>query len=828
MQRLMEILLGLHKGFLGRNGDYSTTFNPAWPWQDHIGATFWNVAVSLAALFVVIYVYRREGGGRPIRVALGIVRATLLALLIVLLNRPALTLEQVHREPSELAIMVDDSMSMTVKDAVAVGNSGPATRTTRPTTAAVGSAAGTGGNESRFDQALHLLSDNDAKLLRDLAARHTIHIYRFDRDAQAVYTVSGADPDNPTAPNPSVQAATEALAKVQVLGQSTQVLASVKTVMDDLQSQHVAGVVVLTDGRDSPPEANAPALNALKDFGVGVWTVPLGSNQPARNIAVTAVDLESSAFMNDLTDVKVTLRATGYEPNHSVTLDLKDKKTGKPLVDDIGKPIVKQVIVPDDQPFTTEIQFKPRAVGTLDLIVEAVPQPGETNEEDNVRYAQVEVLDTKIAVLYVDGYPRWDYRYLKNALVRDKTVTVSCLLTSADTSFIQEGTRPITRFPETMDELMNYDVVLFGDVDPRQFTDAQLQLVSDFVAQKGAGFGMVAGPKWSPSSYRNTPLEALLPVTIAGTQAEDDDSTAITAGFRPVLTPAGEESSIYRFFADRTKNEQFVRNDLPALFWYCRGIAVKPGVGEVYAEHPSDLGPDGRKAPILVVGRYMEGRTLFSAIDDSWRWRFYTGESIFDAYWVQQLRYLARGRKLGQRKLTFAADQPAYELGQTVTLRARALSPAVQLELPDQIAVQILDEKGQVVRRQMMTRQPGQGDLFVGAFTADRVGHLTAQLPAAAADVDSMQVPLEVIVPRLELSDPTVDRRLLANLSGLSGLGKIVEPADAATQLPLIPSAARVIPVDTSVPIWSAPLAMALFVLLITVEWILRKAYGMV
>jgi hypothetical protein len=150
------------------------------------------------------------------------------------------------------------------------------------------------------------------------------------------------------------------------------------------------------------------------------------------------------------------------------------------------------------------------------------------------------------------------------------------------------------------------------------------------------------------------------------------------------------------------------------------------------------------------------------------------------------------------------------------------------LELPDQIAVEILDDKGQVIRRQMMTRQPGQTDLFVGAFTADRIGHLSARLPAPAADVEQMQTPLEIIVPRQELSDPSVDRRLLGNLSGLTTLGKIVEPADAARQLPLIPSAARVIPVDTSVPMWSAPLAMALFVLFITIEWILRKAYGMV
>jgi uncharacterized membrane protein len=81
------------------------------------------------------------------------------------------------------------------------------------------------------------------------------------------------------------------------------------------------------------------------------------------------------------------------------------------------------------------------------------------------------------------------------------------------------------------------------------------------------------------------------------------------------------------------------------IFWYCRGIVNKPGTGEVYATHPSDVGPDGRKAPLLVLGRFGAGRTLFSAINDSWTCRFYTGESVFDTYWIQQIRYLARSKK---------------------------------------------------------------------------------------------------------------------------------------------------------------------------------------
>ena len=269
-------------------------------------------------------------------------------------------------------------------------------------------------------------------------------------------------------------------------------------------------------------------------------------------------------------------------------------------------------------------------MGNLDLLITAQKQPGEVNEQDNALPASVAVLDAKITVLFVDGYPRWEYRYIKNEMIRDKTIDISCLLTSADPTFKQEGDIPITRFPESIEELMSYDVVLFGDVDPRQFSDRQLQLVSEFVSKKGGGFGMVAGPRFSPQAFRNSPIEAVLPVAIAKVETEDNRGT-ITQGFRPILTKAGAESSIFRFYLDKTVNEKFLKEDIQQLFWYCRGVIPKPGVAEVFAEHPSDTDAEGkRKAPILVFGHFGAGRTMFSAIDDSWRWRFYTGESVFD------------------------------------------------------------------------------------------------------------------------------------------------------------------------------------------------------
>jgi uncharacterized membrane protein len=542
--------------------------------------------------------------------------------------------------------------------------------------------------------------------------------------------------------------------------------------------------------------------------------------------------MQDSAFKDDIVNARVVVRGTGYESNHPVRLTLTDRRTGLPLHGPDGRSVAKTINLPDDRPVEEELLFKPHDVGPLEIKVEAEKQPGEVDEQDNIRTAHLSVLDARIAVLYVDGYPRWEYRYIKNEMIRDKTVDISCLLTSADQTFAQEGDPPhdgfpgpITRFPESIEELMPYDVILFGDVDPRQFTDRQLQLISDFVSRKGGGFGMVAGSKWSPIAYRNTPIEAILPVNISHVQPEDP-TAVYDQGFRPILTKEGADSSIFRFFADRQENQKYLKDDLQPLFWYCRGITAKPAIGIVYAEHPTDIGPDGHKAPLLVVSQFGAGRTLFSAFDDSWRWRFYTGESVFDTFWVEQLRYLARGKKLGERRLTFSADRQTYELGQQVRLRLAVMDPALLQELPPELIVQVKDDQEQVIAMEKLQRQSGQTD-YTASFAADRVGRFAVKLPPIAGDAGNMDASIDIIEPRLELADPRVNRSSLNTLA-TETFGQSVAFEQAREKLPgLIPSAARTTLLPLDQPLWNIPAALVIFVLLLTSEWILRKVYGM-
>lgn len=882
MHWLWEKIFGLKAGFLNQEGELSVGFNPKWPTEPLINAGSWNwligalalaglgylllrirrsgrrrherhwamvagaialglfvftlisgtfaynVALGILALAVLLYAYPREGRSTPVRVSLGVIRAALLAFVIALLNRPVLNLGQDLVDPSVLAIVVDDSISMSVKD---VREGDPEHSPTR------------------LEAVVNLLTGSDQALVRRLAQQHQVRFYEFDGTArQKGPGVGDGRGESKQEPVNVPAELTKTIRSLKPDGQTTAVLPSLIGVLEELQGQRLAGVVVITDGVETAPGRTDEALRKLREFHSSIYPVAVGSEKAPTNIEVSGINVQDAVFVDDIVLLRMQVRGTGYPANHQVKVGLKSSK-GAPLKGPDGRVVEKTVSLPDDNPLEVELMFKPDKVGTLELQAVADKQPGEIDTRDNVRPAQVAVLDAKINVLYVDGYPRWEYRYIKNEMIRDKSVNISCLLTSADPSFAQEGDPPepesgadrgskfpgpIKRFPETIDEIMKYDVVVFGDVDPRQFSDRQLQILSEFVDKKGGGFGMVAGPRWSPQAFRNSPIEAILPVGIARTQA-DTDSGVITEGFRPVLTKVGATSSIFRFFPDREENEKFIAQRIEPLFWYCRGVTVKP-VGEVYAEHPVETGTDGRKAPLLVLGRFGAGRTLFSAVDDSWRWRYYTGESIFDTYWVQQLRYLARSRKIGQRQLNFNADRETYTLGEPVRLELKILDPVLAQQLSREINVEVLDETGNPVRRDKLERQDTPPDTYATSFIADKVGRYTVRLPAlgtgggqGGAD-KPVDLPLDVIVPRLELAKPAVNMPLLRQIAvkdERTGRPMVMDLAGAAKLPDIIPSAARTIPLITAEPLWDAPLAFVIFIVLLTGEWVLRKMYGM-
>ena len=882
MQRLLEILFGAERQNIPDGATVATDFNPP-EWMQSAGPALVNTVLVILAVGLVAWAYSRDGRSRWPRLGLGVLRVLLIGFVLLLINRPVLKVTETRTEPSVVAVLVDDSISMYLRDtgsaAYLARDGSPASRpaasvtvadrAASPGTQPAGGQPVAAGNDvefiggtgpTRLDVAVGLLTGDGEKLIRTLAAKHALRFYRFSRDATEIGSLPPPDP-NPAA---KVDPATlnldpkllDAIKQIQPTGGSTQLVPSLLTVLNNLQGQQVDGVVVLTDARETPGASSSALVDRLKRFDVKFFPVTVGSEKPPRNLSVTSLSVQDSAFKDDIVTAKVAVRATGYEPGKSVRVRLRDKKTRLVLRTPDGKDAEATLTLPDDKPVETEMSFQPREVGTLEVVADVDVEDGELDARDNAAQESVAVLDAKVNLLYVDGYPRWEYRYIKNEMIRDKTVNVSCLLTSADAKFRQEGDPPepnfdrtsgdengqvyrdprtgskfpgpITRFPENEEELRKYDVILFGDVDPRQFSSRQIKMIADYVENEAAGFGMVAGPQNSPYKYRNTPIDAMLPVSIANA-TPDDPSTLYRDGWKPVVTDEGrrgEGSMIFRFFADKEKNDKYLREDLQPLFWYAKGVSAKQGAGLVYAYHPGASDPFGQPAPVLVLGKFGSGRTMFSAIDDSWRWLFYTGEEVFRTYWVQQVRYLARGRKLAERGIKFTVDRERYERGQPVRITLTLLNPTL-LKDARQVKVDVVDESDRVVRQETLQRQESPDNVFSTSFVAnDKFGAYRVRLAKLSDAVDAQERSFQIIVPRQELERPEVDRDALRKLAPDN---LILTAAAARDELPkLITGEAKILALPpTNLPIWNTWRALTIFMLLLTGEWVLRKVFGM-
>lgn len=268
------------------------------------------------------------------------------------------------------------------------------------------------------------------------------------------------------------------------------------------------------------------------------------------------------------------------------------------------------------------------------------------HESDAGVSALIEKIQSKpLRVLYVDGQPRMEYRYLKNALIRDPNLLVHVLLTSADPGFPQEHSQKaedprfqesITEFPK-LEELLEYDVVLLGDIPPDRIKADELRI---FVAQYGGGVALLAGDDHNPRSYRGTPLESLVPVVMgeAAGSGERFECVVSNSAFRSTA------ASVIAMFAVHPP---------PGVRAF---ITAKPKEGSdvlVEVVPPEGVKMDTALFVSRTVGR---GRVFWCGTDDTWLWRERTGdEPYFYPFHRGVIDWLGRQER-AQDRLTLFLD----------------------------------------------------------------------------------------------------------------------------------------------------------------------------
>ncbi|HEY2156052.1 MAG TPA: hypothetical protein VGH33_10515, partial [Isosphaeraceae bacterium] len=507
----------------------------------------------------------------------------------------------------------------------------------------------------------------------------------------------------------------------------------------------------------------------------------------------------------------------------SLRLFEKDASSADPN----AKRLLESVTVqapPDGQPKRVEITHRPKKTGQITYVVEIDVKQRELDPANNRVERMIHVREEKLKILFVDNEPRYEFRYLKNFLQREKTVDLKVVLLSSDPEYSNQDLYALPTFPASKDDLFEYDVVIVGDADPGYLSQSQMAHLAEFVMEKGGGVLFVAGDQFNPLDYRRTPLEQLLPIELSDARNPTAVGNSV-APFRPSLTLEGRSSPIFRFGDDEVTSARIWAN-LPELFWYLEAPRKKPAA-LVLAEHPTQAGSDGPLA-IMLYQFVGSGKSMFNAVDDTWRWRFRVGDRYFGRYWLQTIRFLARSKLLGQRQAEVQTDRKRYQRNDPIVVRVRFPNPALAPGSRE-VTVEVERKDGQGPRKLALKSTPNAPNLFEGVLPQAIEGEYTVRLlPPPVLEGGLPTSTFRVDPPAGELEQVQLNEPEMTRAAVVSG-GAFYTPVDTSALLSSLPKPLQVpLDADPPIPIWNTWPVLVLFLTILVAEWVLRKRKQMV
>ncbi len=754
--------------------------------------------VTAATMAGLLWSYRREGAqlspGR--RLLLMGLRFAAIAVALGLWTQPTLMVAR-SGLPS-VVVLFDTSASMSLRDGDGSTALSQSTGLSAP---------------RRWDRVLNAVTREDARFLRDLAERNPLRLYQFSTTSSPLSAGK----------SPAVLPATEAISSLKLLepiGTSTRPAEGVRQILAELRGMPPAALIVLTDGIASESEADrlSTVADLVRRRGTSLFVVPVGTSEPTKDLQLFDVVMDEVAFVGDPVIVSGKLRATGLE-NRNATLRV--------TVEGESAPLAEQVVPMRDGEAATkfELSLSTAEPAELDLLIEVVPSPGESDLENNRERRHLSVRQERLNVLLLESAPRYEFRYLKQWLERDSSVVLQTLLVDADPEYAREDRTAVGYFPVQKEDLWRYDVVILGDVSPADFGGSAAEWLTEFVRDKGGGLLLVAGPRHNPQSFSGTPLESLLPFPFDAIDA-DAFSKSNTDEYRPRLTLDGQKGVPMFRFADNELASLETWNSLPGFYGLLPIQQLKPGV-RVLAEHPYAPAKEGR-LPVFLLQQIGAGKVLFHATDELWRWRFRTGDTYFGKYWGQAIRFLSRARILGKdRSAELLVDRQSYVVGEPVLLRVRFLDDRLAPTQNDGVAV-VFERTGAGRREVTLSRLPYLPTVFEAQVTGLTEGTYHAWMARPSFEVAPPTTDFRIDSLQRETRRRAVDRTDL-ELAAKSSGGSLVELEDLSGLPARIPQG-RLVPMEQgrSIPLWSRFEPLLLLIGLLTSEWILRRRWRLV
>jgi hypothetical protein len=572
-------------------------------------------------------------------------------------------------------------------------------------------------------------------------------------------------------------------------------------------------IVLLSDGdwNEGSPPVQAAARLRLK--GVPVFAMTAGS--PTRLPDIELASLDPPTFGVAGKSVRVPFSVDSSLPRDrlaTVTLRASD-----------GQQLSKEVRITANSRTSDWIAWKPATPGEYQLTVDIPAQEDELLKDNNRLSTPISIRDEKLRVLVVDSYPRWEYRYLRNALSRDPGVELSCLLFHPGLSKVGGGNKDyIQQFPARIEELTGYDVVFLGDVGigDGQLTTEQCRLLKGLVERQASGLVFMPGWQGRQLSLLETELNDLYPVVLDVSQP---DGWGSRAPDHFELTEQGRRSLLTRL-ADSQDENSAIWESLPGFQWYAAVERAK-AASEVLCVHQDASNQYGR-IPLLVTRTYGAGKVLFMGTDGAWRWRKGVEDKYHYRFWGQVVRWMAYQRHMAQGetvRLFYSPDQPA--LRHTMTLHANVMTSSGEPVQNDEVSAAITAPSGRM-ETVHFTSAGDEWGLFSAQFTPAEAGSHQVALRGAKSGA-SLDTTFAVQGGAIERIGRPARPEVLEEIARLTQ-GRLVQVNELQAVLNSVGALPEQPPVTHRLRLWSNPFLAVLIVALLGVFWISRKMVGLV
>jgi uncharacterized membrane protein len=735
------------------------------------------VIVGIIALIVggVWFLYRRTtvAVSRPLKLLLVSLKSAALVLLFLCLLQPLVIHSVPVPQKTYLAIMVDDSRSMSIRDAE--------------------------GGRSRRDAAAELLYGKGG-LIGRLQKNFELKMFRFDRDAAPLTGIED----------------------LSASGSRSRLYQSMRQAGAELGGMSPSGLLLITDGADNGAE---DPVRAAGQMGFPVFTVGVGREDVEKDIEIADVSTAKTILEDAIVEVHVTVRSRGYRKRE---VDLRIEE-GEKIV------AAKRISLENaDQTQRFTLELAPEKEGPL-VYTARIPELADEIVTENNRWAfLVDNTPKRLHILYIEGHPRNEYKYIRRAVEADKTLRLASYLQTGPQKFLRQGIASAEElkagFPSREEDLFKYHAIVFGDIPKHFFTAEQLALVREFVSRRGGGFLMIGGSTAFDEAYIETPIADLLPVTLV---PEKELPAQLRGGAGKGNNPTGEKFHLH--LTGDGEQDPLLRmgplGDLNVKWWEkmpaLQGVNAtgrRKAGATVLAVHPK-LRFQNEPLPVIAYQRYGRGRTMAVATASTWRWQMLMphDDTSHERFWRQILRWLAQS---SQDRIELRLDRTAYSTGEDVIAQIQVFDKAFKAVSDATVSLKITEPDG--IRRDIRLIPSGEKEgILTGVFTVRKEGVFEADISSeTAAGKASETLRFLVSGPHVEYHNAAMDAAQLKRIAGAGG-GRFYTVDDAMRITEDATALQKIITVKNEQDLWNIPAVLVFLILILGLEWYMRRQKGM-